>query len=129
MRRSSPLRQVGLIVAGASIVLGVFIGFWPVSVTVVGNVSYSCGSGFIHSRSTWKADTGAMGEPQRTPGTVAATPNSICPSRVYRYRDFAYALVALAALSCAALVATAAFDPAATPVASRRRRAGTALRR
>ena len=123
MRRSSPLRSVGLFVAGASLALGVGLGLWPVSVTVVGAVPYSCGSGFVHSRNTWKVDTQAMGEPQQLPGAANATPNSVCPSRVYRHRDFGYALIALAALTYAALVATAAFDPAATPISSRRRRA------
>jgi hypothetical protein len=129
MHRNSLSRQVALVVAGASLLLGVILGFWPVSVTVVGDVSYSCGSGFMHSRSTWKADTGVMGEPQQVIGLSNATPNAACPSRVYRHRDLAYALVALAIVMYAALLATAAFDPGATPVAARRRREVSVLRR
>ena len=121
MRRSSPLRSVGLAVAGASILFGLGIGLWPVTVTVVGDVSYSCGSGFVHSRNIWKVDTQALGEAPQIAGAANATPDSVCPSRVYRHRDFGYALVALAVLTYAALLATVAFDPAATPISSRRR--------
>jgi hypothetical protein len=132
MQPTSRVRQAGLVVACASVFLGVVIGFWPVSATVVGDVSYSCGSGFLHSRSTWKVDTRAMGASGETVGVSAATPNSACPSRVYRLRDFAYALVGIAALTGAALVASAAFDPAATPMTTRRaksRHTSTVLRR
>ena len=131
MHPTSRVRQAGLIVACASVLLGVVIGLWPVTATVVGDVSYSCGSGFIHSRSTWKVDTRAMGTPGETIGVSTATPNSACPSRVYRRRDFAYALVAIAALTGAALLASAAFDPAATPMTTRRktRRTSPVIRR
>ena len=107
MGRSSRSRQVGLVVAGVSILLGVGLGFWPVSVNVVGDISYSCGSGFIHSGGTWKADTKAMGAPGLSVGLSSATPNSACPARVYRHRDIAYVLIALAAITYAALLATA----------------------
>jgi hypothetical protein len=126
------VRQAALVVAGASVFLGVVIGFWPVSATVVGDVSYSCGSGFIHSRSTWKVDTRTVAGPGQTAGVSTATPDSACPSRVYRRRDFAYALVGIAAITGAALLASAAFDPAATPMTTRRarsRRTSTVLRR
>src|SRR5580704_13236212 len=96
MRRTSWLRQVALFVAGASLVAGLAIGFWPVSVTVVGDVSYSCGSGMIHSRNSWKVDTRAMAAPQQAIGVSTATPAAVCPPRVYRHRDFAYALLTLA---------------------------------
>ncbi len=93
MRATSRVRQAALVVAGASVLFGVVIGFWPVSATVVGDVSYSCGSGFLHSRSTWKVDSRAMAAPDQTIGISTATPQTACPSRVYRNRDFAYALV------------------------------------
>ena len=128
MRSSSPVRAVGLAVAGASILVGLGMGLWPVSVTVVGDVSYSCGSGFVHSRNTWKVDTQALGEPPQIAGTANATPDSVCPSRVYLHRDFGYALIALAALTYAALLATVAFDPATTPISSRRRHTPTLSR-
>ena len=129
MGRTSRLRQVALLGAGASLLLGVIIGFWPVSVTVVGDVSYSCGSGFVHSGGAWKADTRAMGEPQQTVGLSNSTPNRACPSGVYRHRDLAYALVVLAVMTYGALLVTAAFDPDVTPVSARRRRAATVSRR
>ncbi|MGO9876726.1 MAG: hypothetical protein ACLPVY_23370 [Acidimicrobiia bacterium] len=132
MRSTSRVRQAALVVAGASVLFGVVIGFWPVSVTVVGDVSYSCGSGFLHSRSTWKADGRAMAAPDQTIGISTATPPTACPSRVYRNRDFGYALVGLAAVVYAALLASAAFDPTSTPMTTRRngsRRTTTVLRR
>ena len=122
MHRTSWVRQVALVFAGASLVLGVAIGFWPVSANIADGTSYSCGTGFVHSRNTWRADTEAIAG-QRAAGVPAATPTSACPSSVYRDRDFAYALLALAALTYAALLASAAFDPAATPMAARRSRA------
>jgi hypothetical protein len=120
MRRTSGLRQVALIVAGASLLIGLAVGFWPVSVTVVGDVSYSCGSGLIHSRDAWKVDSQAMAQPQQTVGVSTATPNAACPSPVYRHRDFAYALLALAVGTYLVLLATAAYDPAITPTSTRR---------
>jgi hypothetical protein len=98
------------------------IGFWPVTVNVVGGVSYSCGTGFVHSRGTWNTDTREMGAPDSTVGVSTATPNSACPSHVYRHRDFGYALVGLAILTYAALLASSAFDPSATPMSAHRSR-------
>ena len=115
--------------AGASLLFGVIVGFWPVSVTVVGDVSYSCGTGFAHSRNAWRADTRLMGEPQQAVGLSTVTPSAACPSRVYRHRDIGYALIAIAAMAYAALLATAAFDPGATPVTARRRREVSVVRR
>jgi len=122
MRRTSWVRQVALFVAGASLVAGLAIGFWPVSVTVIGDVSYSCGSGMVHSRSTWKVDTRAMAAPQQTIGVSTATPDAACPPRVYRHRDFAYALLTLAVGTYLVLLASAAYDPTITPTATRRAR-------
>jgi hypothetical protein len=120
MGRSSRARQFWLFVAGASLVMALAIGFWPVSVTVVGDVSYSCGSGLIHSVHTWKADTRLMAQPQATVGTSTTTPNAACPSRVYRHRDFAYALLVLAIGTYLVLLASAAYDPNITPTSTRR---------
>jgi hypothetical protein len=121
-RRTSWLRQAALVVAGGALVLGVAIGFWPVSVSVAGGASYSCGSGFVHSRQTWKFDAGSLAQSPDTVGASTATPNAACPSQVYRHRDFAYALLALAAATYLALIASSAFDPAVTPTATRRRK-------
>ena len=67
----------------------IVIGFSERSVTIAG-AEYSCGSGFVHSAQTWKADS--VGLP------AARTPSSVCPSRVYRYRNIATALGVLAVL-------------------------------
>ncbi len=122
MRRTSPWRGLVLIVACVAAVLGVSIGFWPVSVTVVGGVPYSCGSGFVHSRHTWKVDSRAMAGTHEAGQHARATPNRACPSRIYSHRDAAYALVVVAAAISGALLASAAFDPGATPVSRSRRR-------
>ena len=95
-RRTSWLRQAALVVAGGALVLGVAIGFWPVSASVAGGASYSCGSGFVHSRQTWKVDAGSLAQSPDVFGASTATPNAACPSPVYRNRDFALALFALA---------------------------------
>jgi len=123
MRRTSLLRQFFLYVAGVSLVTGLAIGFWPVSVTVVGDTAYSCGSGLIHSRNTWRIDSESMTLPDQTIGVSStATPNASCPSRVYQHRDFAYALVGVAVSTYLVLLATAAYDPMITPTATRRRK-------
>jgi len=117
------LRQLFLFVAGVSLVTGLAIGFSPVSVTVVGDTAYSCGSGLVHSRNTWKIDSASMNQPQQTIGVSStATPNASCPSRVYRHRDFAYALLGVAVATYLALLATAAYDPTITPTTTRRNR-------
>ena len=43
-----------LMIAGGAV--AVIIGFWPVRVDVVGDTSYYCGSGFVHSQHTWVKD-------------------------------------------------------------------------
>ena len=121
-RRTSWLRQAALVVAGGALVLGVAIGLWPVSASVAGGASYSCGSGFVHSRQAWKVDAGSLAQSPDVLGASTATPNAACPSPVYRNRDFALALLALAVGTYLALVASSAFDPAVTPMTTRRRR-------
>ena len=44
----------------AGVAVAVLIGFWPVKANVVGDASYSCGSGFIHSQHTWVVDSRAL---------------------------------------------------------------------
>ena len=90
-------QRVALFSAGVLVMVAAVIGFWPVSVTVMGGASYSCGSGFLHSRHTWKVDTTAL-VGQGGPGidTSSETPLSACPSRLYPQRDFAYLLVGFA---------------------------------
>jgi len=122
MRRTSLLRQLALVIAGSSVVLGVLIGFWPVSVTVVGDVPYSCGSGFVHSQHTWKVDTRSMAGQLQSGGRSRVTPKRACPSRIYAHRDLGYALIAWSAALYAVLWASSAFDPGVTPRSGRRAR-------
>ena len=75
-RRTSWLRQAALVVAGGALVLGVAIGFWPVSASVAGGASYSCGSGFVHSRQAWKVDAGSLAQSPEAVGASTATPNA-----------------------------------------------------
>jgi hypothetical protein len=83
------------------------VGFWSVSVTIVGNNQYSCGSGFVHSRNTWNVDTQGLAA-----GPAATTPKSACPSKVYGRRDLAISLGAFALLGfVAAIVLGPPFDP------------------
>ena len=92
----------------AALLFGVaaLIGFWPQSITVVGDTSYSCGSGFVHSRHTWKVDTQALRAGSPVIGSSSATPKSACPSKVYGPRDLAF-VVAAFALVLALVVALA----------------------
>jgi hypothetical protein len=99
-------RSVIALLAALLFGIAALIGFWPQSITVVGDASYSCGSGFIHSRHTWKLDTQALRTGSTPLASSSATPNSACPSKVYGPRDLAF-VVAAFALVLAAVVALA----------------------
>jgi hypothetical protein len=73
------------------LVATVVIGFSDRSVALGGSVEYSCGSGFVHSRQTWKVDSRNL--------SAARKPSAACPAPVYRYRNIAIALGALGLLS------------------------------
>src|SRR6266702_4345598 len=90
-------RPVMATLAALLFTVAVLIGFWPRSITLLGDTAYSCGSGFIHSRHTWKVDTRAL-TGSRVGGSSAPTPNSACPSKVYGPRDLALVLAAVALL-------------------------------
>ena len=79
---------VYLMIAGFTVAL--LIGFWPVKANVIGDASYSCGSGFIHSQHTWIVATHALVD-ERTGALQAATgtPKNVCPDKVYNNRDLA----------------------------------------
>jgi hypothetical protein len=72
------------------VAVAVIIGFWPVRVSVTGNASYYCGSGFVHSQKTWVNDgkslvnerTGALDE-------ANALPRNACPGKILDHRDLA----------------------------------------
>jgi hypothetical protein len=80
---------VYLMIAGGAV--AVLIGFWPVKADVVGDASYSCGSGFLHSQHTWVVDSRFLinervgGEG----GVLAGTPRTVCPDKVLNNRDLA----------------------------------------
>ena len=79
---------VYLMIAGGAI--AVLIGFWPVRGNVVGDASYYCGSGFLHSQHTWVKDgkvlvnerTGSLGEGN-------GLPRDVCPDKILNNRDLA----------------------------------------
>ncbi len=97
-------------VAFTAVAVAILIGFWPVSATVSDGSSYSCGSGFVHSRHTWQVDSRALGglPPVNDSG---ATPTSACPSKVYGYRDFALLLGAFALVAGGLIVALTSAEP------------------
>ena len=111
-------QRVMSVLATLLLVAALLVGFWPLSVTVVGDVSYSCGSGFVHSRHTWVIDTEGLNGTPRGSGSTTATPTSACPSTIYGHRDLAIVLGALAFLG--AIVALVLGPPLD---ANRRRRA------
>jgi hypothetical protein len=98
-------QQVLLRIAGVVVVVAAVIGFSPVSVTVTNGSSYSCGSGFVHSRHTWNVDTTALARRAVPIDTSSATPVSACPSKVFVRRDLAYVLVGFSFLGGAGALA------------------------
>jgi hypothetical protein len=71
------------------------IGFWPVYVSVVGNPSYYCGSGFVHHQHHWVVDGKLMAN-QRFGGTdTSGTPRKDCPGKIIHNRDLALLVAAL----------------------------------
>jgi hypothetical protein len=84
---------------GLLVVVAAVNGFWPLSVSVMGDTSYSCGSGVLHSKQVWKVDTRAFVSQVQPPGTdTSSTPLTACPSRLYGQRDLAYRLIGFAAV-------------------------------
>ena len=79
---------VYLMISGVAVAL--LIGFWPVKADVVGNASYACGSGFVHSQHTWVVDSRALVD-ERTGGLQGAsgTPRIVCPDKILNHRDLA----------------------------------------
>ena len=77
-----------LMIAGVAV--AVIIGFWPVRVSVVGDASYYCGSGFVHSQHTWVQD-GKVLVNERTGNLDEGTglPRTECPDKILNNRDIA----------------------------------------
>jgi len=78
---------VYLMFAGVGITL--VLGFWPVHAAVDGNSSYSCGSGFVHSRHDWRVDSLFSKNARVSEDTSVGTPAQVCPAVVYDRRDLA----------------------------------------
>jgi hypothetical protein len=78
------------------LVATVVIGFSQRSVTITGGVEYSCGSGFVHSEQTWKADSVGL--------QSGRTPTSACPAPVIRYRNLAIVLGVLGILGAVVVI-------------------------
>ena len=54
-----------------------------------GNSSYSCGSGFVHSRHDWRVDSLFSKNARVSEDTSVGTPAQVCPAVVYDRRDLA----------------------------------------
>jgi hypothetical protein len=78
---------VYLMFAGVAIAL--LLGFWPLHAAVYGNPSYHCGSGFVHSRHDWSADSPASQLSRTGDDEATGTPIQVCPNVVYDRRDLA----------------------------------------
>lgn len=87
--RSSFLQRLVLYLMCAGVVGALVLGFWPVHAAVDGNGSYSCGSGFVHSRHHWTVDSAFSRNARNSEETTVGTPNQVCPSVVYDRRDLA----------------------------------------
>jgi hypothetical protein len=100
------------VVAALLLVLALGFELWPVSVTIIGDASYSCGSGLDHSQHTWKLDSQGLSSGPVAVGSSSATPTSACPSAIYGHRDLGIALGAFAILAgFAAWALGTPFDP------------------
>jgi hypothetical protein len=79
-------------IAVVAVALG--IGLWPVDANVFGDASYSCGSGFIHSRHDWNVDSVTLDTERIANGTADSLPSGACPDKVESRRDLALLLIA-----------------------------------
>jgi hypothetical protein len=71
------------------------VGFWPVHANVIGDSSYSCGSGFVHSAHTWNVDSGTLQFQASGDETATGLPASICPDKVSGATDVSLLLLAI----------------------------------
>ncbi len=78
---------VFLMLAGVATSLG--MGLWPLHADVYGKPSYSCGSGFIHSRHDWRTDSLLLRNVRLANDSATGTPAQLCPAIVYDRRDLA----------------------------------------
>ena len=88
MRSSFGQRLVVYFMFGG-VVVALVLGFWPLHAAVDGNSSYSCGSGFVHSRHDWRVASQFSKNARISDQTSVGTPAQVCPSVVYDRRDLA----------------------------------------
>jgi disulfide bond formation protein DsbB len=100
-----------LIVAGLVLVVAVALGFWPLSITLADGTSYSCGSGFVHSRHSWTVDTRTLVPAEQLVAGSTATPESACPTAVYGRRDLSFLVAGVAVFGGLVGVGVAPSDP------------------
>ena len=77
-----------------AVVVALVIGLWPVHANVIGDASYSCGSGFLHSTHDWNVDSTALEFQRTSTDTGTGLPASVCPDKVDSRRDLALLLAA-----------------------------------
>ena len=87
--RSSLLQRLVVYFMFAGVVGALVLGFWPVHAAVDGNGSYSCGSGFVHSRHDWRVDSVFSRNARISEDESVGTPAQVCPALVYDRRDLA----------------------------------------
>jgi len=87
--RSSLTQRVVVYLMIAGVAVALLIGFWPVHVSVYGDPSYNCGSGFVHSRQHWKTDSLVSINARTADDLATGTPNRECPAVVLDRRDLA----------------------------------------
>jgi uncharacterized membrane protein YedE/YeeE len=87
--RSSFAQRVVVYFMFAGVFVALVLGFWPVHAAVDGNSSYSCGSGFVHSRHDWRVDSVLSKNARISEDTSVGTPAQVCPAVVYDRRDLA----------------------------------------
>jgi hypothetical protein len=75
-----------------AIVVALAIGLWPVHANVIGDASYSCGSGFLHSTHDWNVDSSTLEFQRTSTDTGTGLPASVCPDKVDSRRDLALLL-------------------------------------
>jgi len=89
----------------ATIAVALGIGFWPVTVDVTGDATYSCGSGFVHSGHQWTVDSRSLDQERTGDSLAVGPPTRLCPPLVYDRRDWALLIGSFAIVVGAVLIA------------------------
>src|SRR5689334_960933 len=89
VKRFLVARRLVALAMAASVVVALVIGLWPVHSNVIGDASYSCGSGFVHSAHDWTVDSSSLEFQRTSADTGTGLPSSVCPDKVDGRRDLA----------------------------------------